>query len=180
MEEKFRHDDIRLEKITDDKIEEYLNCKKHASIFSNGYEKFDALWEYMKAVILESVHDENKRMLVYNQLDECIGYIESEKDSRGICGISVGILPEYRNKNATTIVSKKFVEYLFSETNIISIIWYAHKLNVASCRVAEKIGEKYIGQGDLLKSTMEQAGYSTDNIEQMDMLEEVAYLLERK
>ena len=70
MEEKFGHDDIRLEKITDDKIEEYLNCKKHASIFSNGYEKFDALWEYMKAVILESVYDENKRMLVYNQLDD--------------------------------------------------------------------------------------------------------------
>ena len=44
---------------------------------------------------------------MYNKKDECSGYIESEKDNRGICGISVGILPEFRNQNAATIASKK-------------------------------------------------------------------------
>ena len=176
MEKKYKGDDIRLEKLTDDKTEEYLKCKKHASIFSNGYENLDGLWEYMKSGIVESIHDGNNRMLVYNKMDECIGYIESERDNRGICGISVGILPEFRNQNAATIASKKFVEYLFAETDIPTITWYAHKSNVASCRVAEKIGGKYVGQGDLLKSTMELVGFSVEN---MDMLEEVAYLIER-
>lgn len=179
MKEKYKHDDIRLEKFTDDKIEEDLKCRQYASIFSNGYENLDGLWEYMKSGILESVHDENNRMLVYNKLDECIGYIESEKDNRGIYGISVGILPEYRNQNVATIASEKFVEYLFVETDIPSIIWYAHKSNIASCRVAEKIGGKYIGQGDLLKSTMESAGFSVENTDKINMPEEVAYLIER-
>lgn len=116
---------------------------------------------------------------MYNKKDECIGYIESEKDNRGICGISVGILPEFRNQNAATIASKKFVEYLFVEADIPSITWYAHKSNIASCRVAEEIGGKYIGQGDLLKSTMKLVGFSVENMDNINMLEEMAYLIER-
>lgn len=177
MKGQFEAGDVRLERLSDGNVEEYLHCKRYASMYAKAYEQFDGLWEYMKAGVLETVHDGNIRMLVCNRSGECVGYIEAETDTRGICGINVGVLPEYRNHNIASIASKKFVDYLFQETDIPFIIWYAHKSNIASCRVAEKIGGKYIGQGDLLKSWLEQEGSLGED---KDIPEESAYLIERK
>lgn len=181
MDTKFNYEDICLKTLTDDQTEEYLNCKRHASVFSGVYEKLNETgWNYMKTVFLESIHDENIRRLIYDPCGECIGFIELEQDTDGTRGINIGILPAYRKRDAATIASKKFIKYLFSERNIPSITWYAYESNTASRKVAEKLGGKFTGYKDNLKKVMENTNVSDENAEILNAFRQVTYLIEKQ
>lgn len=180
MNKKFEYNDISLKILTDDQTEEYLNCKRHASVFSKVYENVEGFWDYCKPVFMEAIHDENIHMLIYNQPGEYIGYVESELDSDETCRINIGILPAYRKRNAAAIAAEKFLNYLFSEKNFSAVTWDTFKSNTASRKIAEKLGGKCISQKNNLKKAMKNAGFSGENEDLLNEFGEVSYLIEKQ
>ena len=67
-----------------------------------------------------------------------VSWCTAEYVSRGKCGIGIETIPEYQNRGFATITASAFVEYCIQKG--IRPHWKCNRDNLASRRVAEKVG----------------------------------------
>ena len=169
---------IRLRTLCKEDEETYLYLQRHASLVAPLYEKNKDLWEYMIPDLKEKLEDDEMRCLIYEiGNSDAVGVIEASMNMDNHKEIGIAILPEYRHKGLGYAASYRFIKYLFDNQETDAIYWNVFRHNIPSIKLAEKLGGKLIGEGQMLERAFQMAGYEAEGEvkEKLDELRELTY-----
>lgn len=158
-----RNEKVRLVSLAQDNLENYLLIQKRGSLFAKGYETMEGLWDYMKSCYAEHLEDGNLHCLIYeNDTGAPCGFIECIMEKEDVREIGIGILPEYRRKGLGYAASGLFIDFLFENGYANHIDWMLFENNIASRKLAEKLGGKKTGTRGFWEKTFQEKGYPVD------------------
>ena len=169
---------IRLRTLCKEDEETYLYLQRHASLVAPLYEKNKDLWEYMIPDLKEKLEDDEMRCLIYEiGNSDAVGFIDASTNMDNHKEIGIAILPEYRHKGLGYAASYRFIKYLFDNQETDAIYWNVFRHNIPSIKLAEKLGGKLIGEGQMLERAFQMAGYEAEGEvkEKLDELRELTY-----
>ena len=149
-----------------DNRDEYLATYKTASTFAAIYEKSEDVWEHMHRYF-------------GTDKDFAVRYLILEKDIRTPCGflnyenqggnpaLDIAIAPAYRQKGYGFDAARTLCRYLLSQDDVEKIIWNVLPSNIASVRIAEKLGGKQIPWPDMISEAFDAAFGDTPELEDL-------------
>lgn len=125
--------------------------------------------------------DSKERYLIVDKqlLQEC-GYIELEYSNPTMPEVDIAIIEEYRRKGYAFEAAQILLEYIFENESIKHVIWSAFPSNIASCRIAEKLGGTLINGKNLIAEAMVAAGFKMDSVNSKEIPQTVSYEIERR
>ena len=172
---------IRLRTLCEEDEETYLYLQRYVSLVAPLYEKNKDLWEYMMPGLKENLEGDEIRCLIYESGNsDAVGFIEASTDMDSHKEISIAILPEYRHKGLGYAASYRFIKYLFENQETDAIYWKVFRYNTPSIRIAEKLGGKLIGEGQMLEKAFQMVGCDVEGEvkEKLDELRELTYKID--
>lgn len=144
-------DSLIIKSVTKNDLEDYLYIKRYATFMKEAYDEKKGLWEYMKPRLIENLEGNDCFCLIYYKgINRVIGYIDLELKNKCRPKVGIGILEDERKKGyafeAARLLLKKVLEY----EEIECIDWMTTSDNVASNRIAQKLGGKIIREEPIL------------------------------
>ena len=149
-------------------IDDYLNIFKRASSYSYLYFNNTDLWNTAKADVwasLEDINDSiNRYMILSKEKAVAMGYINLTYNDEFRPEVDIAIARDYQKRGYGFEAAKTLIDYILERQNIEAVIWTAFRSNIASQRIAEKLGGTLIGERDVIREAMKNAGWSLDTL----------------
>lgn len=160
-------------------MESYLSTYKRASAFSRVYEMMPGFWETQRQRIENYAAGESngkERYLIAEKtsLQGC-GYIELNYENPKIPDVDIAVLEECQRKGYAFDAAKILLEYAFRKGTVEYIIWNAFASNIASCKLAEKLGGVAVKGKNLIIEAMHEAGCNMDSLNDKEIPKTVTY-----
>ena len=159
--------------LNDSNIEDYLDIYRKASAFSKIYSEKPDMWEDIRndmRISLKEDSNVNHYLVVEMGTSIVLGYLNLTYNDKQKPEVDIAISGEYRRKGYGYEAAKTLIQYIFEMEDVQAVIWSAFPTNVASCRIAEKLGGVQIDKRDILKEAMEQAGFGSDLLKEREQI----------
>lgn len=164
-------------------LECYLSTYKSASAFSKVYERMPDFWKTQRKWIEDYAAGEKgakERYLITEKasLKGC-GYIELNYDNQKMPEVDIAVLEEYQRKGYAFEAAKMLLQYVLEKETVECIIWNAFASNIASSRLAEKLGGVVVKGKNLIVEAMHEAGFQMDSVDDKEIPKMVTYEIGR-
>lgn len=142
---------VIVKNVSTDKLEEYLNVRRYATMFRVAYDMDAGLWKNMKQQLVDDITGKNVICLIYEakSMDVC-GYIELEMGNRHKPKVGIGILEDYRERGYALEASALLLYEALEEDDIECIEWLAIANNEASNKIAKRLGGEIVRKDPLI------------------------------
>lgn len=164
-------------------VKSYLSVYKGASAFSEVYEMMPDLWENPRKCIENYVVGEKgskaRYLVAEKESSQGCGYIELDYDNPEMPEVDIAILEEYRKKGYAFEAAKILFENIFEKESVKCVIWSAFSSNIASCRIAEKLGGIVVEGKNLIVEAMYAAGLKMDSVNAKEIPKTITYEIKR-
>lgn len=168
-------DKVELCSLNSENRDEYLKVFKIASNFAELFSTSEELWRTMSGMIGKDSDKIIRFVIRINNDKRTCGYInyEFEKD---MPSIDIAIEPQYRNNGYGYEAAKLLCEYLLSQKKIDAVLWHTMPKNIASIRIAKKLGGKRIDGKSIIEWSMVEK-FEDETIENNEIPEVFTYVI---
>lgn len=165
-------------------VECYLSTYKIASAFSKVYEIVPDFWKTQRKRIEDYAAGEKgakERYLITEKtsLQGC-GYIELNYENPKMPDVEIAVLEGSQRKGYAFEAAGMLLQYVWETKTAECIIWNAFASNIASCRLAEKLGGVIVKGKNLIVEAMNEAGFRMDSVEDKEIPKMVTYEIRQK
>jgi len=164
-------------------VRDYLAIYKRASAFSKVYEMLPDFWETQRQWIEDYAAGEKsakERYLITEKtsLQGC-GYIELNCENPEMPDVEIAVLEECQRKGYAFEAARMLLQYVLEIETVECIIWNAFASNIASRRLAEKLGSVVVKGKNLIEEAMHEAGFQMDSVDNKEIPKMVTYEVRR-
>lgn len=156
-----------------------MSAYKSASAFSKVYEMMPDFWETRRKWIEDYAAGEKssrERYLMAERISlQGCGYIELNDENPKMPDVEIAVLEEYQRKGYAFEAAKILLKYILEKETVECIIWNAFESNIASRRLAEKLGGVAVKGKNFIAEAMHEAGFHMDSMNGKEIPKAVTY-----
>lgn len=160
-------------------VKNYLSVYKKASAFSKVYEMMPGFWvgarKSIENYVMGERGDRDRYLIVQKDSVVGCGFIELDYSNPDMPEVDIAILEEYRRRGYAFEAAKMLLEHIFGRGTVKCVVWNAFSSNIASRRIAEKLGGIVVERKNLIVEAMQVAGLKTDLLSDDEFPETVTY-----
>lgn len=138
-------------------LTEYLKVYKHSSVFAKLYESNNDFWHIQEKSIKNIKNDEERYLIIEKKSGQYCGIVECVLTKGIIPEMNIMVSPEYRRNGYGFEASKIICNKVLGSQNHDIIIWNTFSSNIASCRIAEKLGGIKVNADNFVASALNEA-----------------------
>lgn len=165
-------DNVNLCHLDPFNLTEYLKVYKHSSIFAKFYESNNDLWYIQENGIKNIKDDEERYLIIEKKSGQFCGIVECIFTKGIIPEMNIMVVPEYRKNGYGFEASKIICNKVLSSKNHDRIMWNTFASNIATCRIAEKLGGIKIEADNFVAAAITEA-FQDDGTKNQDMIDNI-------
>lgn len=160
-------------------IESYLSTYKSASAFSKVYEMMPDFWEtqckWIEDYAAGEKSSKDRYLIVEKTSLQGCGYIDLNCENLEMPEVDIAVLGEYQRKGYAFEAVKILLKYVWEKETVECILWNTFASNIASCKLAEKLGGVAVKGKNFIAEAMHEAGFLMDSMNSKEIPKTVTY-----
>ncbi len=174
---------IIVSSLNQSNVECYLATYKRASAFSKVYEMMPDFWVTQRQWIEDYAAGEKnakERYLITEKISlHGCGYIELNYENPKMPDVEIAVLEECQRRGYAFEAFRMLLDYVLEKETVECIVWNAFASNIASRRLAEKLGGVVVKGKNLIVEAMHEAGFQMDSVDDKEIPKMVTYEIGR-
>lgn len=175
---------VMVSHLNQSNVKSYLSVYKGASAFSKVYEMMPDFWETRRKWIENYAvgeKDGKARCLITERISlRGCGYIELDYSNPEMPEVDIAVLEEYQRKRYASEAVWLLLKNVFEEETVKCVVWNAFSSNIASCKIAEKLGGVAVKGKNLIMEAMCEAGFNMDSVNDREIPKILTYEIRRR